>query len=56
MTGAEKAARPHQREPESMPIKKIQTQLEAELKGLEYELRIELPKEISTAVAMGPGR
>jgi transcription elongation factor GreA len=36
-----------------MPVKLIQTRLEAELKSLERELRVELPKEIRTAVAMG---
>jgi transcription elongation factor GreA len=31
----------------------IKAKLTAELKGLEYELRVELPREIRTAVAMG---
>jgi transcription elongation factor GreA len=36
-----------------MSMKEITRRLEAELKGLEHEYRIELPKEIRTAVAMG---
>ena len=31
----------------------IKDQLTTELKALEYEFRVELPKEIKTAVAMG---
>ena len=34
-------------------MKKIIQDLESELRALEYELRVELPKEISKAVAMG---
>ena len=34
-------------------MKEIIGKLEGELRGLEHELRIELPKEISKAVAMG---
>ena len=36
-----------------MSMKEITRRLEAELKGLEHEYRIELPQEIRTAVAMG---
>jgi transcription elongation factor GreA len=36
-----------------MPMKLIREKLEGELKTLEYEFRIELPKEIGNAVAMG---
>ena len=36
-----------------MAMKEITRRLEAELKDLEHEYRIELPKEIRTAVAMG---
>ena len=36
-----------------MPMKMIRERLEGELKTLEYEFRIELPKEIGNAVAMG---
>jgi len=36
-----------------MSMKEITLRLESELKGLEREYRIELPKEIRTAVAMG---
>jgi len=36
-----------------MPMKMIRERLEGELKSLEYEFRIELPKEIGNAVAMG---
>ena len=36
-----------------MPLKLIREKLEGELKTLEYEFRIELPKEIGNAVAMG---
>lgn len=36
-----------------MPLKMIRERLEGELKTLEYEFRIELPKEIGNAVAMG---
>jgi len=36
-----------------MPMKMIRERLEGELKALEYEFRIELPKEIGNAVAMG---
>jgi transcription elongation factor GreA len=36
-----------------MPMKMIRERLEGELKVLEYEFRIELPKEIGNAVAMG---
>ena len=36
-----------------MPMKLIQERLEGELRTLEYEFRIELPKEIGNAVAMG---
>jgi len=36
-----------------MPMKLIRERLEGELKTLEYEFRIELPKEIGNAVAMG---
>ena len=36
-----------------MSMKEITRRLEAELKSLEHEYRIELPKEIRTAVAMG---
>lgn len=34
-------------------MREIKNRLAAELKTLEHELRIELPREISTAVAMG---
>lgn len=34
-------------------MREILERLTAELKGLEYEFRVELPREISTAVAMG---
>jgi len=34
-------------------MQEIKDKLNAELKGLEYELRVELPREIRTAVAMG---
>ena len=34
-------------------MEKIKISLEGELKKLEYEYRVELPREISTAVAMG---
>lgn len=36
-----------------MPMKLIREKLEGELKTLEYEFRIELPREIGNAVAMG---
>ena len=36
-----------------MPMKLIRERLESELKTLEHEFRIELPKEIGNAVAMG---
>lgn len=36
-----------------MPLKLIREKLDGELKTLEYEFRIELPKEIGNAVAMG---
>lgn len=34
-------------------MREIRLKLESELKKLEHEFRVELPKEISTAVAMG---
>lgn len=34
-------------------MREIIERLEGELKGLEYEFRVELPREIKTAVAMG---
>jgi transcription elongation factor GreA len=34
-------------------MREIRERLETELRGLEHEYRVELPKEISTAVAMG---
>jgi transcription elongation factor GreA len=34
-------------------MEQIKAQLASELKGLEHEFRVELPKEIKTAVAMG---
>ena len=34
-------------------MQEIKAKLTAELKGLEHELRVELPREIRTAVAMG---
>ena len=34
-------------------MQKVIEQLARELKALEYELRVELPREIKTAVAMG---
>jgi transcription elongation factor GreA len=36
-----------------MPMKAIRSRLEEELRALEREFRIELPREIATAVAMG---
>jgi transcription elongation factor GreA len=36
-----------------MPMRQIRERLEGELKTLEYEFRVELPKEIGNAVAMG---
>jgi len=36
-----------------MPIRMIRERLEGELKALEYEFRVELPREIGNAVAMG---
>ena len=36
-----------------MSMKEITSRLEGELKNLEHEYRVELPKEIRTAVAMG---
>lgn len=34
-------------------MREIMARLEGELRGLEHELRVELPREIKTAVAMG---
>jgi len=34
-------------------MREIRDKLEAELRGLEHEFRVELPREIKTAVAMG---
>ena len=36
-----------------MPMRLIRERLGSELKTLEYEFRVELPKEIGNAVAMG---